>query len=1307
MLKLLKKYIILFAVLLMSLVSCAGSAITDISVLSSNLNGLDISYRPSPAQIDTFNIDDKTYSQFNYDYHTPVNPSGAPSVPARKVFFAAPRGIKPAIEIKYFSQSILPDIVLLPVPRLEKDQSGFFVEVFEENPAYYALSGYRPNSFAELGDHFEADGVSIWSLNLTPVLYDARALSAAKADSFDVHITFSAGKTALQSVLGSMPDYVINREAFMDLGANKAVSTNNPFANGEWYRITLKQNGMYNISGKELADAGFPVGSVKSDDICMFYGGGKLLKELPYELTTDDFHEMSLKIKDGGDGVFDKNDTIIFYGESLSRFIIRERRPTPYEKIIDETQYQNHLFSEENVYWLTISSEGEPKRIATFGKTSESDYDEITTYRNLKHLEYENMLELEKGGVEWYWEAITNKTKSYPFKTPNNVSGHPVNFRIGFLNQNKKLRHFLEIYVNDGSPASAEFYTIEKGSINLEFDAELSSSDNYISIQRIGNPTDFIHLDWIEIDYECELAFVNSQFEFFYRGDDKSHWFIVSNVSKSSIEIYDTTYPAVRENVSAVYDNEEKTLKFLAAAQKGYLARYTLCDPASYLKVSSISKKEMKNLRNPGNNANYIIISHNMFMEEAVKLASWRSHDSKTDPLIPFVVDVDDIYDEFNWGVFDPAAIRDFLKFTRENGDPNNRYYCCLIGDTSYKYKHLTENQAEKNFVPTFTDIDSHGVLTTDDYFTWYDKQNMPAFAIGRLCVSDSETAQILIDKIIEYERNPEPGLWHNRILFIADDELKEKGIGQDKIHSVQIENIESGSSIPDNFERLKIMQVEYPLKNLRKPDVTEALLSAINDGYLIANYIGHGNDDLLAHEHILVGTRDIERFNNAGRMPLFILASCAVGNFTQTDNISLAELLHLNKNGSCIGVIAASSETYSNPNYKLNEEIYRNLFNRDINPDCRIGYALQVAKHYIQGENSSRYQLFGDPATRLMIPRYGFSVSSADTVFRLQKLDLSGSVTDGENKIPYNGKMHIRARGPKIHKTYYTNRNINAIKYTQPGKTFYLGELAISGDSFDTALVIPKDVPSTDDNSAIYLFATGEGIEATGTINDFTIGGLYKNAPDDRHGPEIELEIDGKIFSDGAFINHQPTLKATISDSSSINIYGNRGHNITLIIDKTESFVLTDRFKTIDGYTTGVLEYTLPILSPGEHILDMNVYDTYNNATKKRVIANVYGSKTGDITIMNLLTYPNPMSSDGTNFTFSLTDNSRYADIKVYSQSGRLVDSIRFPAEYGFNKHHWKPPFVLANGVYFYKLTVKSVNGRASSKIEKLVVMR
>ncbi len=172
---------------------------------------------------------------------------------------------------------------------------------------------------------------------------------------------------------------------------------------------------------------------------------------------------------------------------------------------------------------------------------------------------------------------------------------------------------------------------------------------------------------------------------------------------------------------------------------------------------------------------------------------------------------------------------------------------------------------------------------------------------------------------------------------------------------------------------------------------------------------------------------------------------------------------------------------------------------------------------------------------------------------------------------------------------------------------------------------------------------------EAAGVLDNLVIGGLYKEAPEDRNGPEIRLAFDGKSFDEGDYISRQPTLKATISDQSGINVFGNRGHNIILLIDKTEAVILTDRFRTINGFTTGVLEYDIPSLAPKEHTFELSVHDSYNNATKISVQAFVVGSETGDISINKLLNYPNPMDKEGTTFTFNLTDDARYGGIKIY----------------------------------------------------------
>ena len=74
------------------------------------------------------------------------------------------------------------------------------------------------------------------------------------------------------------------------------------------------------------------------------------------------------------------------------------------------------------------------------------------------------------------------------------------------------------------------------------------------------------------------------------------------------------------------------------------------------------------------------------------------------------------------------------------------------------------------------------------------------------------------------------------------------------------------------------------------------------------------------------------------------------------------------------------------------------------------------------------------------MFPLNSFNVADIDTLYRLQKLNIPGSIHNNSVNVEYNGTLYIKAYGPKIHKTYSIS-NINRI-YTMPGKKFYNGEI-------------------------------------------------------------------------------------------------------------------------------------------------------------------------------------------------------------------------------------------------------------------------
>ncbi|MHB9031009.1 MAG: type IX secretion system sortase PorU, partial [Candidatus Latescibacterota bacterium] len=979
-----------------------GNVYADLKVTASHAGGIAISYRPESIQADSLPVSGKIYLRFSCDSHTGRGKPGSPFLPSRTVLVAVPKGSAPVIHVSALSRTLRKGVIVIPHPALVNDGNGFTNEVYREDPVRYAMSGFQPAEFVLLGDRHEFEDFTIYELTWCPVLFDAHDSTVAIADS--IALTFSwNGQLNPTGYPDRVPEGVLNRETLIPPNAPKISKSpddsSSPFASGEWYRVAVTDSGMFAITGSELSGAGFPAGNVRTDTIRMFYGGGKILDTEPHQITADQFREIAVRIRDvNGDGWFNPNDSIIFYGEALSRFILLPDSAA--------VVFQNHPYSRTNVYWLNVSGNGNPRRMESVDASPSSELPVRAAFREILHLERENSLEYPDSGIHWYWDGIKGaSSKSFTFRAPGGVPGDSLQVRVRFINPSVDQNgyyyaysHSLEIYVNDTGPFKLSIPGSKTGFIQALLPGALPEGSNLLKISRTGGASDgTINLDWFEIEYNRKLEYLTEGMEVWFPGKGEPEKYVLSGVSRPSLEIYDTTDPyKTTEYTGAAHDAAGRTVSFQANLPAQRYSRFFFCDAGSYRKVTSIARKNRSDLRNPRNGADYVIITPRTFLEESKKLADWRSRDSVIDPLRTAVIDVADIYDEFAWGVHDPTAIRDYLKYLKEDAEPSLRY-CCLMGDTTFKYKNFNPKQTSKNWVPTFTDE----TVSTDDFFTWFDSTKQPGIAIGRFCVNSVEDAKTTISKTIEYERNPERGLWRNRMLLIADDELNENGVGQERIFTENIEDFDRRNYIPQSVERMKLLEIEYPLLNFRKPAATEELLRDFNEGCVMAHYIGHGNKDLLAHEHLLVGARDIERFNNAGRLPVFMVASCSVGSFDQIDFTSLAEILHLRAGGGCVAMIAASRPTFNSGNKDLSEEYYLHLFNSKVNPEVRIGLALQKAKQIyfdtdVYENFSDRYIIFGDPALRLAVPRYTVSTAPLDSLLRLQKVTVNGKVLDG-----------------------------------------------------------------------------------------------------------------------------------------------------------------------------------------------------------------------------------------------------------------------------------------------------------------------
>jgi len=138
-------------------------------------------------------------------------------------------------------------------------------------------------------------------------------------------------------------------------------------------------------------------------------------------------------------------------------------------------------------------------------------------------------------------------------------------------------------------------------------------------------------------------------------------------------------------------------------------------------------------------------------------------------------VDVQDIYDAFNFGIVDVQAIRNFLASTIANWDPYPSFVL-LLGDGHYNpkaYNPVYYDTWQESFIPPYlapVDPDILETAADNRYVTLVGDDILPDMMLGRLAVNNTEEANAVIDKIMTYENAPPAGDWRQQVLAVTDN---------------------------------------------------------------------------------------------------------------------------------------------------------------------------------------------------------------------------------------------------------------------------------------------------------------------------------------------------------------------------------------------------------------------------------------------------------------------------------------------------------------------------------------------------------
>ncbi len=337
-----------------------------------------------------------------------------------------------------------------------------------------------------------------------------------------------------------------------------------------------------------------------------------------------------------------------------------------------------------------------------------------------------------------------------------------------------------------------------------------------------------------------------------------------------------------------------------------------------------------------------IIITYPGFKKYADQLADIHLNNSG---LISYVVTTTQVYNEFSGGIPDIAALRNFvrMKFQRQKGSAKPLKYLLLFGDGSVENK-LPPSTGNPNFVPTYQSKNSNVVVssfTSDDFYCLLEDGEGEAegtedIGVGRLPVNDTVQAGIIISKIKKYLDPANNGDWKNIITLTADDEDGNAHIndaeGLDRVIRVKGPEYNIDKIYLDAFRQVT------EVNGQSYPDVTRAINDRINEGCLIFNYTGHGNERFLASE-MIINSEDYASWRNGGKLPLFITATCEFSRFddvliSPTRSISqitsAGEKILFAPEGGAIALMSTTRVVFSAPNFFLNRNIFDCAFDRD-----------------------------------------------------------------------------------------------------------------------------------------------------------------------------------------------------------------------------------------------------------------------------------------------------------------------------------------------------------------------------------------
>lgn len=912
---------------------------------------------------------------------------GDPWIPAVSLNVGIPFNSNPQVKIVSVDQQKIRQVFVIPYP----DSLGQPFDKINFNDTIYNSNNYFPRLPADISATFIARYARIAGLRVSPYQFNPTARELIFNKRIILRIDYAKVKTPQQTIVkindqmtaDIIRSNVINpREAIEFSGKINNETNSAAYSTTYWYdpqkdyyKIYLNEKGVYRLTYEYLVGLGIPEIQLQEGKLEILDDGS----QIPIDI-----------VNVNSDSLFNAGDYVQFVGGPA--------------KQTNAFTYLN-IYNLQNIYWFSYQADSSALRYKEKDGFPDNWNSSFQGSPYLVHYEKDSLYErlghaLNEQRDYWYWgkssgaNGILSSLFDFSFKAPAGLTDDSLNVTLrvnmhgmttsNCINPDHKVKIYLTSqlageHTFDGPNSS----TFEKTFSRL--DIPIFENNNFqvaafgdINPCRPGETTsDEIRVNWFELEFWRYHRADDNHFSFTSPPNITGKTrFNVFNWKRDNMKIYIPQGGEVIKNPYFTNDPYNSTLFVDSLTER--VDYYCVADDY-FLTPDSVIKDIPSNLNALTNGSDYIIITHGKLKSVANRLADLRRVNFP-DSTIPnpriFVVDVQDIYDEFSGGLLDPYGIRSFVKYAFENWQKPSPKYLVLVGDMSYDYRNLIK-ESRPNFIPSIPfHAFLYGQAASDNMFVAVSGNDiLPDLAAGRLSCETVEEGNVLVDKLENYP-NDNSKEWKQNVLLIAS--------GQDASDE-QLFGFNSASFLlddlyiqPNGATSSKVFR--YPRSDRDFPFAGEGpkIRQEFNRGSVLASYYGHGG----GYQWDLVFLNDdIYQLQNEGRLPFISSVTCYTAHFDNQD--VFGEQFNKVPGKGSISFWGSSGLTWWSIGQGINNFAFSKIFN---NRDYICGDFILKSKYQLGSGDSYRdsqialLTLLGDPVLKLAFPdKPDFQLKSSD----------------------------------------------------------------------------------------------------------------------------------------------------------------------------------------------------------------------------------------------------------------------------------------------------------------------------------------